>query len=110
MTTDEMIGNVVASYLRDHISSEDGSGVARYLLDCLTADQTAAIAKTILADTSLSKLVEIKERGQDVEKRRFSLGQDGKTMQVEIIPLSSDAKSTTRTYQKQDSQVAKNTL
>lgn len=60
MTTDELIGSVVASYLRDHISSEDSDGVARYLLDCLTADQTAAIAKTILADASLSKLVEIK--------------------------------------------------
>src|SRR5579863_7078789 len=60
MITDELIGSVVASYLRDHLSTEDGSGVARYLLDCLTADQTAAIAKTILADASLSKLVEIK--------------------------------------------------
>lgn len=60
MTTDELIGSVVASYLRDHISTEDGSGVERYLLDCLTADQTAAIAKSILGDASLSKLVEIK--------------------------------------------------
>lgn len=60
MTSDELIGSVVASYLRDHISTEDSSGVARYLLDCLTADQTAAIAKSILADASLSKLVEIK--------------------------------------------------
>ena len=34
--------------------------MARYLLDCLTADQTAAIAKSILADASLSKLIEIK--------------------------------------------------
>jgi DNA segregation ATPase FtsK/SpoIIIE, S-DNA-T family len=60
VTTDELIGSVVASYLRDHISTEDASGVARYLLDCLTADQTAAIAKSILADASLSKLIEIK--------------------------------------------------
>jgi hypothetical protein len=45
VTTDELIGSVVASYLRDHISTEDGSGVARYLLDCLTADQTAADCK-----------------------------------------------------------------
>jgi DNA segregation ATPase FtsK/SpoIIIE, S-DNA-T family len=60
VTTDELIGNVVASYLRDHISTEDSAAVARYLLDCLTADQTAAIANTILADASLSKLVEIK--------------------------------------------------
>jgi len=60
VTTDELIGSVVASYLRDHISGEDSVGVARYLLDCLTADQTAAIAKTILADQSLSNLIEIK--------------------------------------------------
>jgi DNA segregation ATPase FtsK/SpoIIIE, S-DNA-T family len=60
VTTDELIGSVAASYLQDHMSSEDGSGVARYLLDCLTADQTAAIAKAILADVSLSRLVEIK--------------------------------------------------
>lgn len=60
MTTDELIGSVVASYLRDHFSTEDNAGVARYLLDCLTADQTAAVAKTILADASLSRLVEIK--------------------------------------------------
>jgi S-DNA-T family DNA segregation ATPase FtsK/SpoIIIE len=60
VSTDELIGNVVASYLRDHLSSEDGAGVARYLLDCLTADQTAAVARTILADASLSQLIEIK--------------------------------------------------
>ena len=60
MTTDELIGSVVAAYLRNHLSAEDSTGVARYLLDCLTADQTAAIAKTILADPSLSELVEIK--------------------------------------------------
>lgn len=60
MSTDELIGKVVASYLRDHLVSDDGAGVARYLLDCLTADQTAAVAKTILADSSLSQLIEIK--------------------------------------------------
>jgi hypothetical protein len=55
-----------------------------------------------------SKLIEIKERGSDVEKRRFSLGQDGKTMLVETIPLSSaGGQPITRTYQKENSQVAK---
>jgi hypothetical protein len=53
-----------------------------------------------------SKLVEFKQRGNDVEKRRFSLSNDGKTMQVEVIPLSSTGRSIQRTYQKQDSQVA----
>jgi DNA segregation ATPase FtsK/SpoIIIE, S-DNA-T family len=60
MTSDELIGKVVASYLRDRLTEDDSTGVARYLLDCLTADQTAAVAKTILADASLSTLVEIK--------------------------------------------------
>lgn len=60
MTTDQLIGSVVASYLRNHLSAEDNTGVARYLLDCLTADQTAAVAMTILGDPGLSALVEIK--------------------------------------------------
>jgi hypothetical protein len=54
-----------------------------------------------------SKLVEFKQRGNDVEKRRFTLGNDGKTMLVETIPISSTGKSIQRTYQKQTSQVAK---
>ncbi len=60
MTGDELIGKVAACYLRDRLSENDSTGVARYLLDCLTADQTAAVAKTILADAMLSKLIEIK--------------------------------------------------
>ena len=60
MNSDQLIGKVVASYLRDHLSSDDGSGVARYLLDCLTADETAAVAKTILADSNLAGAIEIK--------------------------------------------------
>jgi len=60
MTSDELIGKVAASYLRDHLSDDDSTGVARYLLDCLSAEQTAAIAKTILADARLSQLIEIR--------------------------------------------------
>ena len=60
MTTDQLIGKVVASYLHDRLTEDDSTGVARYLLDCLSADQTAAVAKTILDDESLSALVEIK--------------------------------------------------
>ncbi|OGK08703.1 MAG: hypothetical protein A2W80_15845 [Candidatus Riflebacteria bacterium GWC2_50_8] len=60
MTNDELIGKVAVCYLRDRLTEDDSTGVARYLLDCLTADQTAAVAKAILADTLLSKLVEIK--------------------------------------------------
>lgn len=46
--------------MRDRLTEDDSTGVARYLLDCLTAEQTAAVAKAILADSSFSKLVEIK--------------------------------------------------
>ena len=60
MTSDKLIGKVVASYLRDRLTEDDSTGVARYLLDCLSADQTAAVAKIILDDVSLSALVEIK--------------------------------------------------
>lgn len=60
MTSDELIGKVVASYLRDRLTEDDATGVARYQLDCLSADQTAAVAKTILGDPSLAALVDIK--------------------------------------------------
>ena len=60
MNSDELIGKAAAEYIRLQLSEDDSAGVARYLLDCLTADQTAAIAKAILANASLSQLVEIK--------------------------------------------------
>jgi S-DNA-T family DNA segregation ATPase FtsK/SpoIIIE len=60
MTSDELIGKVVAAYLRDRLSEDDSAGVARYLLDCLTAEQTAAVAMAILSDTNLYKLIDIK--------------------------------------------------
>ncbi len=60
MTSNDLIGKVAASYLRDTLVEDDSSGVARYLLDCLTADQAAAVARTILADASLYQLIEIK--------------------------------------------------
>ena len=60
MTSDELIGKVGATYLRYRLTEDDATGVARYLLDCLTADQTAAVAKAVLADSDLSRLVEIR--------------------------------------------------
>ena len=54
MNSDELIGKAAAEYIRLQLSEDDSAGVARYLLDCLTADQTAAIAKAILANASLS--------------------------------------------------------
>jgi DNA segregation ATPase FtsK/SpoIIIE, S-DNA-T family len=60
MTTAELLGKVAAQYLKDRLAEDDSGGTARYQLDCLTADQTAAVAKAILADSSLNVLVEIK--------------------------------------------------
>jgi len=60
MTSDELIGRVAAAYLRTRLSEDEPGGVARFLLDCLTADQTAAVAKAILADPSLSRSIEIR--------------------------------------------------
>jgi S-DNA-T family DNA segregation ATPase FtsK/SpoIIIE len=60
MNNDQLTGLVVTGYLRDRLSDDDFAGVARYLLDCLTAEQTASVAKTILADAHLAKLVDIK--------------------------------------------------
>jgi S-DNA-T family DNA segregation ATPase FtsK/SpoIIIE len=60
MTTQELLGKVAAQYLRDRLAEDGEVGTARYLLDCLTASQTAAVAKAVLADTTLSALVEIK--------------------------------------------------
>lgn len=59
MTT-ELLGKVSAQYLKRHLADEEQSGTARYLLDCMTAEQTAAVANSILKDTSLFALVDIK--------------------------------------------------
>lgn len=60
MTGNELIGRVAAVYLRNRLSEDESDGVARFLLDCLTASQAAAVAKVILADKTLSELIEIK--------------------------------------------------
>lgn len=60
MTPHELLGKVAAQYLRDRLTEDDEPGTARYLLDCLTAEQTVAVAQTILADTALASLIEIK--------------------------------------------------
>jgi hypothetical protein len=47
------------------------------------------------------KLVELTERGSEVDKRRFELSPDGNTMQLEIIPLSSSGKTETMKFQRE---------
>jgi DNA segregation ATPase FtsK/SpoIIIE, S-DNA-T family len=60
MTTNELIGRVTANYLRSRLAEDEPAGVARFLLDCMSAEQTAAVAKAILSDLSLSQLIEIR--------------------------------------------------
>jgi S-DNA-T family DNA segregation ATPase FtsK/SpoIIIE len=60
MTVDELIGQVAAQYLRNHLVQDESEGVARYLLDCLSAPQTAAVAQAILGDSTLAHLIDIK--------------------------------------------------
>ena len=55
----ELIGSVVAAYLRNRFDPDE-EGTARYLIDCLTAEQTAAIAKAILSDKTLTDLIDVK--------------------------------------------------
>jgi hypothetical protein len=47
------------------------------------------------------KLVVIKERGNDALKQRIALSSDGKTFQLETVPLSESQKSETMTFQRQ---------
>jgi len=59
--------------------------------------------ETVMIYYNGDKLVEIRERGGDTLKRRISLSPDGKTMQVERVPLSPTQKSETLTFQRQAS-------
>ena len=60
MTTSDLLGKAASEYLKNHVATDDHGGTARYLLDCLTADQTAAVARSILRDNDLNRLVEIR--------------------------------------------------
>ncbi|HML73192.1 MAG TPA: FtsK/SpoIIIE domain-containing protein [Anaerohalosphaeraceae bacterium] len=60
MDRNELIGRVIALYLRNRLTQEEASGTARYLLDCLEAEQTAAVGRAILSDESLYNLIEVK--------------------------------------------------
>jgi S-DNA-T family DNA segregation ATPase FtsK/SpoIIIE len=60
MTSDDLIGKVVARYLRQNIPQDKDASTARYLLDSLSAEQTASIAKAIVSDAALAAQIEIK--------------------------------------------------
>lgn len=59
MNSDELIGQVGTLYLKRSLETDGSDGTARFIVDRLSARQTAAIAKTILADDSLSSQIEI---------------------------------------------------
>ncbi len=60
MNSNELIGNVAASYLSSQLEHFDPATTARYLIDSLSADQTAAVAKAILADAALAAKIDLK--------------------------------------------------
>ena len=61
MTIDELIGQVGARYLQIKLGeADDSDDTARYLIDRLSKRHTAAIAKAVLADSTLIEQIEIK--------------------------------------------------
>jgi S-DNA-T family DNA segregation ATPase FtsK/SpoIIIE len=63
MTVAEIIGKVVALFLRNEMADDralQAEGTARYTLDCLSPEHTAAVAKQILLDPTLSADIELK--------------------------------------------------
>jgi len=60
MNNNDLIGRVAASYLVTQLDHSDSSTTARYLIDSLSAEQTAAVAKAILANASLSARIDLK--------------------------------------------------
>jgi len=63
MTGDELIGNIVALYLRKEFSGDSAgstAGTARFILDGLSPAHMASITRVILADPALSAEIDIK--------------------------------------------------
>jgi len=60
MNSNELIGNVAASYLAAQLEHFDPAATARYLIDSLSAEQTAAVAKAILANAALWANIDLK--------------------------------------------------
>lgn len=63
MNISELIGKIVSLLLREELSGERGAqtdGTARFTIDCLSAEHTAAVARQILAEPSLSAQIDMK--------------------------------------------------
>lgn len=70
MTVPELIGRVVALYLKNELAEDGGAatdGTARYAIDCLSAEDTAAIAREILSDANLTAQIDLKLPAQFLE-------------------------------------------
>jgi hypothetical protein len=48
-----------------------------------------------------AKLVEIRERGSDTVKERFTISDDGKTLTEETVPLTSNQRAETLSFRRQ---------
>lgn len=61
LTRGELIGEVGALYLHTQLGRIESDGsTSRFILDCLSSEQTASIAKAILSDPELDRLIDIK--------------------------------------------------
>lgn len=63
MNVSEFIGRIVALLLKDELAGErdsQGEGTARFTIDCLSAEHTAAVARQILEDATLSALIDLR--------------------------------------------------
>jgi hypothetical protein len=81
--------------------------------DKLKADFTCALngqectvkegghAEKVMLYFNGAKLVEIRERGGETVKQRFSLSDDGKTLTEETVPLTADQKAETLSFRRQ---------
>ena len=69
--------------------------------ECAVKDDGHAEKVTIYFNGS--RLVQIRERGQETLKQRLTLSADGKTMTVETVPLSSGQRSETTSFRRQQS-------
>jgi hypothetical protein len=88
-----------------HIEEMNGEkGKANFT--CSVEGQECAVKDDGHAETATmyfngSRLVQIRERGQETLKQRLTLSADGKTMTVETVPLSSGQRSETTSFSRQ---------
>lgn len=63
MNISELIGKIITLMLKEELSGErsaQAEGTARFTIDCLSAEHTAAVARQILAESSLAAQIDLK--------------------------------------------------